>query len=95
MTTTTRMTGRALGDSGLVVSALGLACWAIGGPFLLDGKPDGWGTVHDAVSVRAVQRAIELGVTSFDTADVYGAGHSERVLGRALAGRRDGMVVAT
>jgi aryl-alcohol dehydrogenase-like predicted oxidoreductase len=77
------------------VSAIGLGCWAIGGPFWFDGKPLGWGEVDDDESMRAIQHAIELGATFFDTADVYGAGHSERVLGRALAGRRDDVVIAT
>jgi aryl-alcohol dehydrogenase-like predicted oxidoreductase len=86
---------RLLGRSGIEVSAMGLGCWAIGGPFLLDGRPDGWGEVDDDESVRAIRRAVELGVTFFDTADVYGTGHSERVLGRALRGVRDEVVVAT
>jgi len=51
--------------------------------------------VDDAESIRAIHRAIDLGVTFFDTANVYGAGHSERVLARALAGRRDQVVIAT
>ncbi len=45
--------------------------------------------------MRAIRRALDLGVTFFDTADVYGTGHSERVLGRALGSRRDDVVVAT
>jgi aryl-alcohol dehydrogenase-like predicted oxidoreductase len=51
--------------------------------------------VDDDESIRAIHRAFDLGVTFFDTADVYGAGHSERVLGRALADRRDQVVIAT
>jgi len=86
---------RGLGRSGQTVSAVGLGCWAIGGHFLLDGKPDGWGAVDDAESVRAINRALDLGVTLFDTADVYGTGHSERILGQALRGRRDQAVIAT
>ena len=86
---------RTLGRSGLEVSAIGLGCWAIGGPFWLDGKPVGWGEVDDDESVRAIHRALELGATFFDTANVYGTGHSEEVLGRALAGRRDEVVIAT
>lgn len=89
------MNTRQLGKSGIEVSAMGLGCWAIGGPFTLDGKPDGWGAVDDAESIRAIQQAIELGVNFFDTADVYGTGHSEQVLGQALAGRRDKVVIAT
>src|SRR2546430_3540231 len=91
---TTTMT-RTLGRSGIEVSALGVGCWAIGGPFWEDGKPLGWGQVDDDESVRALHRAFDLGVTFFDTANVYGAGHSERVLGRAFAGRRDAVVIAT
>jgi aryl-alcohol dehydrogenase-like predicted oxidoreductase len=86
---------RVLGRSGIKVSEIGFGCWAIGGPFTLDGKPDGWGQVDDEVSVAAVRRALERGITFFDTADVYGAGHSELVLGRALAGYRDEVVIAT
>jgi aryl-alcohol dehydrogenase-like predicted oxidoreductase len=86
---------RVLGGSGIKVSDIGFGCWAIGGPMTMDGKADGWGAVDDDESVAAVRRALELGVTFFDTADVYGAGHSESVLGRALAGRRDEVVIAT
>src|SRR5918992_216834 len=86
---------RELGEGGPEVSAMGLGCWAIGGPYEFDGRPAGWGEVDDEESVRAVRRALELGVNFFDTADVYGCGRSERVLGRALEGRRDGAVIAT
>ena len=61
----------------------------------MDGKADGWGDVDDGESMAALRRAQELGITFFDTADVYGAGHSEQVLGRALAGHRDEVVIAT
>jgi len=86
---------RSLGRSGRMVSALGFGCWAIGGPWQSDGQPAGWGEVDDQESVAAIRRAVDLGVSLFDTADVYGCGHSERVLGRALAGVRDRVVVAT
>lgn len=86
---------RTLGRSGIAVSGLGMGCWAIGGPAWRDGKPIGWGDVDDAESVRAIHKALDLGVTLFDTADIYGAGHSERVLGGALAGRRSQVVIAT
>jgi aryl-alcohol dehydrogenase-like predicted oxidoreductase len=92
-------TTRTLGRSGIEVSALGFGCWAIGGPFWAGSQPCGWGEVDDEESVRAIRRALDLGVTFFDTADVYGTGHSERVLARALAGRpgasRDEVVIAT
>ncbi len=87
---------RTLGRSGIEVSGLGLGCWAIGGPFLSpDGTPVGWGDIDDAQSIRAIHRALDLGVTFWDTANVYGTGHSERVLGIALEGRRDKVVIAT
>ncbi len=86
---------RALGRSGIQVSALGMGCWAIGGPFWNGAAPLGWGEVDDKQSVRAIHRARELGVTFFDTANVYGAGHSERVLARALKGSRGQIVIAT
>ena len=89
------VTTRTLGRSGIEVSALGMGCWAIGGPWAEGSQPLGWGEVDDDESVRAIRRALDLGVTLFDTADTYGAGHSERVLGRALAGRRDEAVIAT
>ena len=76
-----------------------LSAWAagaIGGPFYdPDGNPVGWGEVDDAESVRAVHAALDAGITFFDTADVYGVGHSEEVLGEALKGRRDSVVLAT
>ncbi|MFR0352233.1 aldo/keto reductase [Streptomyces sediminimaris] len=87
---------RTLGRGGAGVSALGFGCWAIGGEWSdSDGQPLGWGKVDDDESVRAIHRALDLGVTFFDTADTYGAGHSERVLGRALGKRRADVVVAT
>ncbi|MFN8475363.1 MAG: aldo/keto reductase [Anaerolineae bacterium] len=86
---------RNLGHSGIEVSALGMGCWAIGGPFWAGETPLGWGQVDDEESVRAIHAALERGVTFFDTANVYGAGHSERVLGQALAGRRSQVVIAT
>jgi aryl-alcohol dehydrogenase-like predicted oxidoreductase len=89
------MEKRKLGKDGAEVSAMGLGCWAIGGPWEFDGRPAGWGSVDDGESVRAVRRALDLGVNFFDTADVYGCGHSERVLGRALEGRREEAVIAT
>jgi aryl-alcohol dehydrogenase-like predicted oxidoreductase len=86
---------RKLGRSDIEVSALGLGCWAIGGPWKFLGSPAGWGGVDDTESLRAIHRALEMGVTFFDTAANYGAGHSERLLGQAFKGRRDQVVIAT
>jgi aryl-alcohol dehydrogenase-like predicted oxidoreductase len=94
------MLKRILGKSKLEVSALGMGCWAIGGPWTWaqPGKepyPAGWGNTDDDESVRAIHAAMEMGVNFFDTAANYGAGHSEIILGRALKGRRDQVVIAT
>lgn len=86
---------RKLGRTGRTASAVGLGCWAIGGPFTLDGRNDGWGEVDDAQSIRAIHLALDLGATLFDTADAYGTGHSEEVLGAALDGRQQDVVIAT
>ncbi|MGZ6266156.1 MAG: aldo/keto reductase [Candidatus Limnocylindrales bacterium] len=86
---------RTLGRSGIEVPAVGMGCWAIGGTWAMAGAEAGWGVVDDAESTRAIHAALELGAGFFDTAANYGAGHSERVLGRALSGRRDQAVIAT
>ncbi len=86
---------RVLGRSGIKVSPIGMGCWAIGGPWDLLGKPCGWGVVDDAESIRAIHAALDLGVNLFDTAANYGAGHSEEILGKALEGKRDRVVLAT
>lgn len=86
---------RILGRSGIEVSAMGLGCWAIGGQWSFGEGPGGWGVVDDAESIRAIHRAIDLGVTFFDTAANYGCGRSERVLGAAIKGMRDKVVIAS
>ena len=73
---------------------LGLGCWAIGGPFFMDGRAVGWGEVDDAVSKAAVAKAVEHGIAHFDTAQAYGCGHSEVVLGEALKTHPD-VAIAT
>jgi aryl-alcohol dehydrogenase-like predicted oxidoreductase len=90
-----RTHNRRLGPDGPPVSAIGFGAWAIGGPASRDGRPIGWGAVDDNESIAAVHAALDAGITFFDTANVYGAGHSERVLSRALAGRRGEVVIAT
>lgn len=86
---------RKLGRSRIEVSALGMGCWAIGGPHARGGNPVGWGEVNDTESVRALQRAFDLGVNFYDTADVYGCGHSEKLIAQALGDKRDDIVIAT
>jgi aryl-alcohol dehydrogenase-like predicted oxidoreductase len=79
---------------GRSIPRVGIGCWAIGGPFTMDGRADGWGDVDDAQSLRALALAHELGARLFDTADAYGTGHSEEVLGEAFGNRAD-VVIAT
>jgi aryl-alcohol dehydrogenase-like predicted oxidoreductase len=86
---------RTLGRSGIEVSAVGLGCWAIGGPAYRGETPVGWGEVDDEESVRAIHAALDMGVNFLDTANVYGAGHSEVVVGRALTGKRSQAIIAT
>ncbi|WP_037470302.1 aldo/keto reductase [Sinorhizobium fredii] len=86
---------RPLGRSGLSAGAIGLGGWAIGGFFTLNGKPDGWGEVDDEQSIRAIRLGLEMGASLIDTADAYGTGHSEEVIGRALSGRRGDAIIAT
>jgi aryl-alcohol dehydrogenase-like predicted oxidoreductase len=85
---------RVLGRSGIHISAMGLGCWAIGGS-TSDPGVAGWGDVDDRQTLRALETALDLGITLFDTAPVYGAGHSEEMLGRAFAGRRSRVVIST
>jgi aryl-alcohol dehydrogenase-like predicted oxidoreductase len=80
------MITRDLGSSGLAVSALGLGCM---------GMSEFYGPSEEAASLDVLHHAIDLGVTFWDTADMYGSGHNERLVGRALSDRRDEVVLAT
>jgi aryl-alcohol dehydrogenase-like predicted oxidoreductase len=87
MTTASKIERRTLGKSGIEVPIIGIGLWAIGGT--------SWGETDDQQSLRTIDAALDLGVNFFDTADVYGDGHSEELLGRAMHGRRDKFIVAT
>ena len=80
------MEQRRLGRNGPLVSALGLGCM---------GMSEFYGSVDEAESMRTIARALELGVTFLDTADMYGSGHNEELVGRAIAGKRERVVLAT
>ncbi|UCD40767.1 MAG: aldo/keto reductase [Chloroflexota bacterium] len=86
---------RTLGRSGIESSAVGMGCWAIGGPWTYDGSPAGWSEVDDSESIRAIHAALDMGANFFDTAANYGCGYSERILGQALKGRRGEGIIAT
>lgn len=80
------MQKRNLGTNGPAVSSIGLGCM---------GMSQSYGKGDDVESIATIHRALDLGVTFFDTAEVYGPFHNEELLGKALRGRRDGVVVAT
>jgi len=80
------MQQRNLGHNGLAVSAIGLGCMSMS---------QSYGVVDDEESTRAIHRALDLGVTFFDTAAIYGQGHNETLVGRALGSRRKEIVLAT
>jgi aryl-alcohol dehydrogenase-like predicted oxidoreductase len=77
---------RRFGKTNWQISTISMGCWGIGGQ---------WGTVAEGEAIRTIQTAVDLGVTLFDTADAYGLGVSEELVGKALRGRRDGVYVAT
>ena len=80
------MQTRTLGKTGFVVSTISMGAWALG---------DAWGSVDDKESLAALHRALDLGVNFFDTADVYGAGRSERLIRQLRRERKEPFVVAT
>lgn len=82
---------RVLGCTGLRVSEVGFGAWAVGG----NRYGNSYGPTDDVESRAAVRRALELGCNFFDTADVYGFGHSEEILGEALSGHGEEVIVAT
>ena len=89
------MNYRELGKTGLSVSEIGFGAWGIGGPAKAGSMPIGWADWDLAASKRAIERSVELGITFFDTADFYGFGKSEELLGEVLGGRWQDLVLAT
>jgi aryl-alcohol dehydrogenase-like predicted oxidoreductase len=85
---------RKFGNTDLLLSEVGFGAWAIGGPAMVGDLPIGWGRSDDALSIRALKKSLDLGINFFDTADFYGLGHSEELIGKTLGNRPD-VVVAT
>jgi aryl-alcohol dehydrogenase-like predicted oxidoreductase len=83
---------RQLGNTGLQVSEVGFGAWAIGGGAMVGNTAIGWGGSDDAVSCQAIKTALDRGINFFDTADIYGLGHSESLLGQQLGNRQDAVI---
>jgi aryl-alcohol dehydrogenase-like predicted oxidoreductase len=88
------MNYRKFGETALEVSEISFGAWAIGGDAKVGDTPIGWGQADDHTSVKAIHGALDAGVNFFDTADFYGLGHSEDLLGKTLSQRKD-VVIAT
>ena len=83
------------GHTDIQISPIGMGCWAIGGIWYDLGAAAGWGDVSDEESLRALQTGLDMGVSLIDTANVYGCGHSEELVGKAIAGKRDKAFIST
>ncbi len=85
---------RKFGNTDLHFSEIGFGAWAIGGGAMIGPTSIGWGDSDDAVSIKAIHSAFDAGINFFDTADIYGLGHSEKLLGDAV-GKRKNILIAT
>lgn len=85
---------RNFGHTDLTVSEIGFGAWAIGGGAMIGNTAIGWGDVDDKVSEAAIMAAVDAGINFFDTADIYGLGHSETLLGKTIGQRKD-MIIAS
>ena len=85
---------RQFGRTDLRVSEIGFGTWAIGGAANVGGMPIGWGPTDDAESIQAIHTALDAGINFFDTADFYGLGHAETLLGQTLGNRKDVIIAS-
>lgn len=86
------MNYRKFGYTDLQVSEIGFGAWAIGGDAKVGDTPIGWGPADDNLSVKAIHAALDAGINFFDTADFYGLGHSEDLLGKVLKGHKEAII---
>jgi aryl-alcohol dehydrogenase-like predicted oxidoreductase len=86
---------RPFGNTGLMVSPITFGAWSIGGPAELGGVQVGWSGVKDEESLDALNAAFDAGINLYDTADAYGNGHSENLLGEAFKNRRDKVIISS
>jgi len=85
---------RKFGSTNLLVSEIGFGAWAIGGGAMIGNTAIGWGNANDKESTLAIRRSLDLGINFFDTADIYGLGHSEQLIGNLLENKKD-VIIAT
>jgi aryl-alcohol dehydrogenase-like predicted oxidoreductase len=85
---------RKFGNTDLVVSEIGFGAWAIGGGAMIGNTAIGWGDTDDNVSIKAIHTALDAGINFFDTADIYGLGHSEELLGKTIGNKKE-VIIAT
>ena len=85
---------RKFGNTDLLVSEIGFGAWAIGGGAMIGTTSIGWGDSDDAVSDNAIHASLDAGINFFDTADIYGLGHSEELLGKTI-GKNKEIIIAT
>ena len=85
---------RKFGNTDLVVSEIGFGAWAVGGGAMIGSTAIGWGDTDDSVSIKAIHTALDAGINFFDTADIYGLGHSEELLGKTI-GIKKNVIIAT
>lgn len=88
------MNYRKFGKTNLLVSEVGFGAWGIGGPAMVGDTAIGWGDVDDETSIKALYKSVDLGINFYDTADFYGFGHSEELIGKVFA-NRDDVIIAT
>ena len=89
-----KMKYRAFGNTDLKVSEIGFGAWAIGGGAMIGETAIGWGSTDDRESISAINKALDAGINFFDTADIYGLGHSEELLGKTIGKQKD-IIIAT
>jgi aryl-alcohol dehydrogenase-like predicted oxidoreductase len=85
---------RKFGNTDLVVSEIGFGAWAIGGGAMIGSTAIGWGDTDDSISIKAIHTALDAGINFFDTADIYGLGHSEELLGKTIDNKKN-VIIAT
>ncbi len=88
------MNYRKFGNTDLLVSEVGFGAWAIGGGAMIGNTAIGWGEANDDTSTKAIYKSLEVGINFFDTADIYGLGHSEELLGNTVRNKKD-VIIAT